>query len=241
MLTSKIKERGIALQANLDRDWKDRADLDSAWEQMRLERIMSVTQLIPVQGKSIVDLGCGRGDIAVRLQQSGATVLAVDLSDKALALLKEKYNDQVMTRQDLIPYTNLEDDKYDIVISTDVIAEIDAREHPVYMSELYRLMKPEGRVICSTPVDVYSVDATQRFRALAERDFIVHTWRYSYHRLLIQLVDRIGFLKGLKRSKRAIAALEWLSQLMWGENAISHAIFIGERRSLNKRVATVPG
>lgn len=53
----------------------------------RLRKVLALVEARP--GERIVDVGCGRGEIALHLAASGATVLAVDPAAAALRLLGE--------------------------------------------------------------------------------------------------------------------------------------------------------
>ncbi|SEO95163.1 trans-aconitate 2-methyltransferase [Paenibacillus sp. OV219] len=47
--------------------------------------------LSPNNGESILDLGCGTGDLAVEISKTGANVMGMDLSTQMIGSAKEKY------------------------------------------------------------------------------------------------------------------------------------------------------
>lgn len=160
---------------------------------MERERISRTWDLIlkhfSPEGKQVADLGCGRGILAVKLCEKGASVHAVDIADYPLHQLDQKHIRNLTTSQDYVPRTILRDDFYDLVISTDMIAYLPPDEYRLYFSELSRLIKLSGFVVCSTPIDLCSEDALQRFANFAETEFKIEQWVFSYHRLYIGLLN----------------------------------------------------
>lgn len=162
---------------------------------MERERIAKTWELIREacnpEGKKAVDLGCGQGVLATKLCENGAHTHAVDIAEIPLKKLAENNIAHLTTSQDYVPRTILKEDAYDIVISTELIAYLPADEYRLYFSELARLVKLNGFVICSTPIDFNSEDALQRFANLAETEFQIEKWVLSYHYLYIRILDLI--------------------------------------------------
>lgn len=68
-----------------------------------------------VNEKNILEIGCGTGEIAVRMQKKGYKVEAIDNSIEMLKLAKEKYENIEFIKKDM---RNLGyEDKFDVVIS----------------------------------------------------------------------------------------------------------------------------
>jgi SAM-dependent methyltransferase len=116
-------------------------------------------------GHRALDLGCGRGEIAVYLAARGWTVDAIDYSKNAIALATEHVERTQVPRdrirlynQDFDSFT-FEKNAYDLVIAADVIEHVSVAE----LSKLYD-----------------SVSASLTERGL----FVVHTfpnsWYYNY-------------------------------------------------------------
>jgi SAM-dependent methyltransferase len=81
----------------------------------------------------------------------------------------------------------LQDEAYDAITCLELIAYLPKDEYRLLFSELARLIKPEGTLICSTPIDVDSEDALQRFASLAESEFVIEEWLFSWHKLYLSL------------------------------------------------------
>lgn len=179
-------------QANYERLWLIHPQQFHPFRNcMEAERIERTWQLIQEQTslseKSVVDLGCGEGTLARRLDKSGATVQAVDIASNALKRVKSDEENTIKTIQDVLPETSLPDSSYDIVISTEVIGELDKAEHRLFFAELSRLVKPEGFVVFSTPLDIDSEDALQQLIDLAHTELNIIQGIYSYHSLYLRI------------------------------------------------------
>jgi len=203
--TFKPKTNREEVQAEFERLWnrnpKQFDPLRNCMERERLKRTFAmIEEDFNLSGKLVVDLGCGRGVFSRRLQDGGAIVDAVDIAKNALKSLEEEDTRNIRSIHDYVPSTKLEDDRYDLVVCTDLIAYIKPREHRLTINELARLVKREGYIICSTPIDIHSEDAIERFAALAETDLEILQWRFSYHCLYIRFLD---FFEAPRRFARA--------------------------------------
>lgn len=207
-------------QAKFERMWlidpEQFNPMRNAMERERITRTLSLLEkYLTLAGKQIADLGCGDGTLAILMAQKGAFVHAIDIAHNALKKVKEKNQEQVTSDQDYIPKTKLQEDFYNAAISTDVIAYLPHDLFRLYVSELSRIINSEGYVLCSTPIDINSEDALQRFADLAETEFLIKEWVFSYHALYLRMerfltaperfvrawLDREYKLKELERRK----------------------------------------
>ena len=150
-----------------------------------------INKTIDIKGLNIVDLGCGDGELALRLSQAGAQVTAIDIAENALKNLQSKSNNSIKLLQDALPETTLEDNAYDLVICTDVIAELHPNQFRLAISELYRLMKPNGYLLVSTKFSPKTRDGLFYFAELFSNDFKEQEWVLSYHYYYRKLFDSI--------------------------------------------------
>lgn len=171
-------------QFNPNRNCTERERIKRTWNLMM--------EFFSPENKEIADLGCGSGELSERLCKHGAHVCAVDIASNALKLVEAKQCSYLITSQDYVPRTRLKDDFYDVALSTELIANLPEDEFRLYFSELSRIMKPQGYVVCSTQVDIASQDALQRFGNLAETEFKIEKWVFSYHYLYICLYDLLA-------------------------------------------------
>jgi 2-polyprenyl-3-methyl-5-hydroxy-6-metoxy-1,4-benzoquinol methylase len=192
-------------QALFERLWhRNPEKFDPLRNCMGKERITRTLQLMDqyfsIPSKTIVDLGCGKGILSLELKSRGAVVTAVDIANNALNKLRQLSEPSMILKNDYIPHTKLEDESFDCVLCTDLIGFLNPREHRLLFSELARLVKKDGHVICSTAIDINSEDSLERFTNLVETELCIEKWKTSHHRYYIRFLD---FLKAPKRFARA--------------------------------------
>jgi len=152
---------------------------------LRIKRTKTLLNDVLQNAKLACDLGTGCGVFAIYLAEHGLSVDALDIATIPLQNLTGKEN--ITSYQDYIPHTTLESDDYDIVLGLDLIAYLNRDEYRLFMAELARLVKLEGFVLVSTPVDIDSTDALQNFADLVESEFNIEKCHFSYHSYMIRL------------------------------------------------------
>ncbi len=128
-------------------DEKHAKFLDSEEREKILPRhkiIDFVASLLPLDGKVVADVGAGTGYFAIPLLDqvgSEGTVIAVDINDKLLSLLKEKAPPKpsleiVLSEEDSIP---IADETVDLAFCADLLHELDG---DTTLREIRRILKP---------------------------------------------------------------------------------------------------
>ncbi|MFJ8458644.1 class I SAM-dependent methyltransferase [Lysinibacillus xylanilyticus] len=103
-----------------------------------------------VEGKSLLDAGCGEGYLSRILAQKGAIVTAVDYSEKMLEIARARTRGEVTIQYE---YGNCEklnflaDEQFDCIISNMVLQDLE--NYQAALSEMYRLLKPNSTFIFS--------------------------------------------------------------------------------------------
>ncbi|OIB56722.1 methyltransferase type 11 [Natrialba sp. SSL1] len=139
----------------------------------------AMTELIPnVEGKRVLDAGCGHGRYAAWLIERGAEVLAVDENSNMLEQARERIGDRAEIRQADItdPLEFADDGAFDGVICGLSLHYVeDWREA---FTEFARILRPGGFLVFSAqhPVDEYiAFEAENYFEIEQER----MTWSAS--------------------------------------------------------------
>lgn len=132
--------------------------------EQRLRTPIYVSAVDRVAGKKVLDLGSADGFYTKYALDKGATVKAVDISQSMLDILTKRINNPVnnpaLSTENIdisIPMPILESDSFDYVILSLVLHFIQYWE--TLLAELYRVMKPGGRLIASThhPFVMYEI------------------------------------------------------------------------------------
>jgi SAM-dependent methyltransferase len=94
------------------------------------------------RGQSILDLGCGDGQLTERLASTGAIVTGVDVSPEMLAAARSRGIDAHEGSAESLPFA---DRSFDAVFSNAVLHWV--RDQDAMMAEVRRVLKPGGRFV----------------------------------------------------------------------------------------------
>lgn len=108
-----------------------------------------------VEGKTILDAGCGNGYWVRRLAKSAKKVVGIDESEELIELARAKNNPSNVEFQtmDLTQPLLFENEVFDIVLTSMVLHYISSLETPA--SEFFRILGPSGRVIVCVQHPLY--------------------------------------------------------------------------------------
>lgn len=147
-------------------------------------------------GRLMLDLGCGRGDHAVCFAQSGAYVVAVDLSGGMVAVTQRRaieagVSDRVAVQQMSAELLGFADATFDYVFGHSVLHHTDLA---ATRREVYRVLKPGGRAVFLEPLDhnpllnlfrrltPWRRTPTEKPLSMADLHFFAELFAYSSHR-----------------------------------------------------------
>jgi 2-polyprenyl-3-methyl-5-hydroxy-6-metoxy-1,4-benzoquinol methylase len=120
-----------------------------------IQRDISLFTVGDVQGKDILDIGCGSGMYAMTFSKMGAkSVSGIDLSERLVDLgmaFMKKHN--VSANLIVADCTNLPfaDGSFDLIFSGDVFEHITPEQKSLCIKEAYRVLKPGGTFTIKTP------------------------------------------------------------------------------------------
>lgn len=181
------------MQASFERLWLINPErfnpLRNCMEKERLERTwqLLVDHHNNFIDKKVADIGCGAGVFSRRLRDAKAEVVAIDIAENALKCFKEAGAENIQLKRETMPVTHLPDHTYDVIVCTDLIAEIPSTDYRLFFAELARLIKADGVLICSSPIDIDSMGGLDKFVELAQTEFDLIDGRASYHALYLRL------------------------------------------------------
>lgn len=101
-------------------------------------------------GDKVLDVACGTGFGLVRLATKAREVFGADVSEEAIVRARRRIAQVPNVKLFVEDVTNLsfEDATFDVVTSFETLEHVDAA---VYVREIWRVLKPYGRLIVSTP------------------------------------------------------------------------------------------
>ena len=100
-----------------------------------------VELLDPKKNEKILDLGCGDGTLAVEIEKSGASVIAVDLSEDMVEKAKEKGIETYVMSATQLAF----EDEFDAVFSNAVLHWVRDSEEAV--KNIHKVLKKGGRFV----------------------------------------------------------------------------------------------
>ncbi|UCD91670.1 MAG: methyltransferase domain-containing protein [Methanobacteriota archaeon] len=143
------KKNPIALEAYEKLAERYAALSETKFENAFVERPATISLLPEIEGKRVLDAGCGPGIYSEWLTSHGAQVVAIDVSPKMLELARQRLPNSVEIRlADLDkPLDFLEDESFDIVLCPLVLDYVENMED--LFAEFHRILLKSGVLVFS--------------------------------------------------------------------------------------------
>lgn len=109
----------------------------------------------------VLDIGCGRGRITAIMDKYAHTVIGIDLNPVFLLQAKNNFVNVLMAK-DKLPFS---DCLFDKVILFHVIEHLNCENVERLISEVGRVLKPEGQVVVGVPICGYVSWFIWKFRS----------------------------------------------------------------------------
>lgn len=143
-----------AIEAQWTRKWEELGGPKREIETIRRREEFKVldrrVRALPV-GARLLDGGCGMGYWTVHFTRAGYPTLGLDVSAATIAKLKHLFPDVEFAVAD-IRSTGLPGESFDLYFSWGTFEHFEEGFGPV-VNEAYRLLKPGGHLLISTPFD----------------------------------------------------------------------------------------
>jgi SAM-dependent methyltransferase len=200
----------------------------AGWQQA-MEHDDLVGLLPPVDGRRVLDLGCGVGQLAHHLATSGASeVVGVDLSERMLERARTEWaHPRVTYRREAIERLEFEPARFDLVVSSLALHYVE--DYARLMSRIASWLAPGGVLVYSVEHPIYTarlpgqgwvVDASGRrtgwsLDRYAEEGAREETWFVAgvrkFHRTLGTLLNGlVGAGFAVERVVEPVPSERWL-------------------------------
>jgi 2-polyprenyl-3-methyl-5-hydroxy-6-metoxy-1,4-benzoquinol methylase len=97
----------------------------------------------------VLEVGCGEGRGVDLMLPKAKSFTGIDKIQEVVDNLKGKFPMGTFHQMVIPPFGNLSDNSYDVVVSFQVIEHI--KDDLGYLKEIYRVLKPGGKALISTP------------------------------------------------------------------------------------------
>lgn len=111
------------------------------------ERIERTLMMIPADVTTVLDLGCGDGQVSNHLIGKGIKTVGADISSTALQFFQ---GEKAIASADNLPF---EENSFDLVLSSEVLEHLPAHVYDTGLQEIERIAKKY--ILISTPHDEY--------------------------------------------------------------------------------------
>jgi len=103
-----------------------------------------------IKGQDVLDVASGEGYGSHLISQEAKSVVGVDIDVKTIEHAREKYNrDNLSFQVGDVLNLPVEDSRFDVVVCFETIEHL--ADHPRLMTELKRVLKPDGLLLMSSP------------------------------------------------------------------------------------------
>ena len=150
--------------------------------------------LAPQQGETILDLGCGTGDLANKLHQIGVNIVGIDKSENMIQQAQKKYTGILFKVQDAINmhYTN----EFDAVFSNATLHWV--KEPKLALQGIYQALKQDGRFVAEFGgkgnVQIITNEIINQLRIFESKDRSDRfPWYYPSIGEYSTLMEQVGF------------------------------------------------
>lgn len=131
----------------------DFARFDGAYDSLfdRYRRNISLLGLRPEH--SLMEIGCGRGEVCIYHGLAGGKATGVDYSPEAIGLARKKASDLGVAVEFIeASFDQLPEDGefYDRILASEFIEHICAQEGEAFFRKAHSLLKPDGRLLVFT-------------------------------------------------------------------------------------------
>jgi 2-polyprenyl-3-methyl-5-hydroxy-6-metoxy-1,4-benzoquinol methylase len=113
----------------------------------KIEEIISDYTGAKVSNMSILDIGCGNGEISEYMRRGANSVFSVDIEDQRVNKKDENFT---LVQSEHLPYS---DNSFDLVLSNHIIEHV--KDYKLHIDEIDRVLKQSGVVYMATPNRVF--------------------------------------------------------------------------------------
>ncbi len=173
---------------------ENRRYLEGAQNKIEREELLAF-KLLPKKRGKLLDVGCGNGEVTVKLKERGFEVYGVDFSSVAISMAKSKSVNAIVHDVDTgLPFKN---GSFDVVWCGDILEHI---FDPIFvLKEINRTLKDDGIVLITVPNELYLLNRVKVLLGKSPQSAIYRRFSQCKHHTIMSLellyyfLDKSGF------------------------------------------------
>lgn len=115
-------------------------------------RLSYIENLVNIENKSVLDIGCGGGILSESMAQKGANVTAIDLAPELISVAKLHLLESKLKVDyqliDVLDMAKLHPEKFDVITCMEMLEHVP--DPLLVVQQIKKLLKPQGLVFFST-------------------------------------------------------------------------------------------
>ena len=120
------------------------------WRSGQDRRLNQIRQYVALEGRNILDIGCGLGMYVDKFRRYSDEVHGVDVDPDKIALASEWLPNLQVAPGEHLPYP---DGQFDVILLNEVIEHVD--DDRMTIREAYRCLRPGGHILIYAPNRLY--------------------------------------------------------------------------------------
>ena len=137
-----------------DEIFRDMGELSSQ-SPMTKDKIKEIFMQIPHKAVSILDLGIGQGFVEELLTKTNIKygLTGIDISKHSISRAKKLFNGDFRARNVTEIDKIFKSLKFDVILALELLEHINPSEVFILYNKIYKLLKPDGKLILSIPIN----------------------------------------------------------------------------------------
>jgi SAM-dependent methyltransferase len=143
-------------------------DPESRFQRYRAREVLRLCE--PLDGRRVVDLGCGWGTISFATARRAGRVVGVDFADAALQVCRRRLVSDARANLRFVQAdagnTGLQGGAWDLVVAADLVEHLYPEDSLRVYREVHRLLRSGGRFVIWTPNPGHVLERLRALRLL---------------------------------------------------------------------------
>lgn len=120
------------------------------WRSGQERRLRLILSYAPVEGKKVLDVGCGIGLYLEKFKEHGALTYGIDIDEEKIAIASRTLPNLVVASAEYLPFRS---GAFDVVLLHEVLEHV--MDDKKAVEEAIRVLRPDGKAVVFVPNRLY--------------------------------------------------------------------------------------